>query len=73
LEGIQFLPTPPVSLLVDQERIERSEITRDGEKKKQAYLLQELFGICCAVNGDALTLYPIEIKVHLETPSSSKL
>lgn len=72
LEGISFLPTPPVSLLVDQQLVEKSSVTTDGEKKKQAYTEQELFGISCSVDGDALTLYGTEMKVLLDTPSAGK-
>ena len=70
VEGISFLPAPPVSLLVDQQLIEKSSVTTDGEKKKQAYTEQELFGISCSVNADALTLYGTEMKVLLDTPSA---
>jgi hypothetical protein len=72
LEGISFLPAPPVSLLVDQQLVEKSSVTTDGEKKKQAYTEQELFGISCSVDGDALTLYGTEMKVQLDTPSAGK-
>jgi hypothetical protein len=72
LEGISFLPAPPVSVLVDQQLVEKSSVTTDGEKKKQAYTEQELFGISCSVDGDALTLYGTEMKVLLDTPSAGR-
>jgi hypothetical protein len=72
LEGISFLPAPPVSLLVDQQLVEKNSVTTDGEKKKQAYTEQELFGISCSVDGDALTLYGTEMKVLLDTPNAGK-
>ena len=70
--GIRFLATPPLSILVDQELVERSETNRDGERKKDAHTTQELFAITCSVNNDGLTIYPIDIKVRLDTPSSGK-
>ena len=72
LDGISFLPAPPVSLLLDQQLVEKSSVTTDGERIKQAYTEQELFGISCSVNGEALTLYGTEMKVQLDTPSSCK-
>jgi hypothetical protein len=72
LNGIKFIPVPPLSILVDQRLVEKSSTTADGEKKKQAHTEQELFGISCSVNGDALTLYATELKVHLEFPSAGK-
>ena len=70
--GIRFLATPPLSILVDQELVERSETNRDGERKKEAHTTQELFAISCSVNNDGLTIYPIDVKVRLDTPSSGK-
>jgi hypothetical protein len=70
LDDISFLPTPPLSLLIDQKLIESTSRTSDGEKVKHAHTEQELFGICCSVNEDALTLYGTELKVQLDTPTS---
>jgi hypothetical protein len=70
LDDISFLPTPPLSLLIDQKLIESTSRTSDGEKVKHAHTEQELFGICCSVNENALTLYGTELKVQLDTPTS---
>mmetsp|Transcript_18366 Transcript_18366/g.50976 ORF Transcript_18366/g.50976 Transcript_18366/m.50976 type:complete len:159 (-) Transcript_18366:901-1377(-) len=68
LDGIALLPIPPLAILVEQNLIERSFLTRDGEKKKQAHTEQEQFGICCSVNTGALTLYPVNMKVNVDSP-----
>eukprot|EP00539_Tryblionella_compressa_P005224 CAMPEP_0178776172 /NCGR_PEP_ID=MMETSP0744-20121128/24583_1 /TAXON_ID=913974 /ORGANISM="Nitzschia punctata, Strain CCMP561" /LENGTH=290 /DNA_ID=CAMNT_0020433197 /DNA_START=71 /DNA_END=943 /DNA_ORIENTATION=+ len=66
-----FLPTPPVSLLVDQKLVENSSWTSDGDRVKESYADQELFGVLCSVNeSNGLTLYGAEIRVKLESPSS---
>jgi hypothetical protein len=72
LNGISFLQTPPLSILIDQKLVETASRTSDGEKMKQAYTEQELFGICCSVGDDGLTLYGVDVNVQLDTPSSGK-
>jgi hypothetical protein len=71
--GISFLPAPPLSLLIDQQFIETTERTSDGDKTQKIYTEQEFFGTCCSVDDSALTLYGITVKMKLDTPSSRKL
>ena len=72
LNGINFLATPPISVLVDQKIIEHTTRTSDGEKFQQAYAEQDYFGVCCSVSDESLVLYGTEIKVLLDTPTSRK-
>jgi hypothetical protein len=66
-----FLPTPPLTLLIDQKLVENSSWTNDGDRVKQSFAQQELFGICCSVNeSQGIVLYGSEIDVKLESPSS---
>lgn len=71
-DGIKFLSTPPVAILIDQKMIENSRRTSDGERITNLYIQQELFGVCCSVDEDALILYGTEIKVKLEKLNSGK-
>jgi hypothetical protein len=70
--GFSFLAAPPLSLLIDQEMIETTERTSDGDKTQKIYAEQELFGTCCSVGDEALTLIGIKANMKLDTPSSSK-
>ena len=70
--GKNFLPTPPLSLLVDQHMIETTQRTSDGDKTQMIYTEQELFGTCCSVDDTALTLYGLKINTRLDTPSSGR-
>ena len=72
LDGVDFIPVPPISLLIDQELIETSSVTTDGEKRHHAYTVQELFGVSCAAGDDNLTLYAVSMKMQLDTPTSRK-
>lgn len=72
LNGVDFVPAPPLSVLGDQNLIETASRTSDGEKMKQAHTEQELFGICCSVGDEGLTLYGLDVTVQLDTPTSGK-
>jgi hypothetical protein len=69
--GVSFLPAPPVSIMLDQQLIETSSATSDGEKKKISYLEQSLFAIGCCMD-DGPTLVPLDISVKLDSPSAGK-
>eukprot|EP00980_Cylindrotheca_fusiformis_P012669 scaffold3103_cov136-Cylindrotheca_fusiformis.AAC.7 len=69
-DGIRFLPAPPLSLLIDQQFVETTERTSDGDKTQTIYTEQELFGTCCSVDDLALTMYGLKVNVKLDTPSS---
>jgi hypothetical protein len=68
VDGIKLLPAPPLSVLLDQQLIENELHSLDGEKKKTSYLEQQLFGVACSSTPDALTLYPLDMSVVLESP-----
>lgn len=68
VDGVSLLNAPPLSVLLDQQLIENESKTADGEKKKISYIEQQFFAIGCAANPENLTLYPIDISVHLDTP-----
>lgn len=72
VDGVTLLNAPPLSVLLDQQLIENESKTADGEKKKTSYINQHLFAIGCAATPESLTLYPIDISVHLDTPVAGK-
>jgi hypothetical protein len=57
--------------MLDQQLIETSTTTSDGEKKKASYLEQSHFAVACSMD-DALTLFPLDIDVKLDSPSAGK-
>jgi hypothetical protein len=69
--GVSFLAAPPVSIMLDQQLIETSSATSDGEKKKISFLEQSLFAIACCMD-DGPTLVPLDISVKLDSPSAGK-
>jgi hypothetical protein len=70
VDGKVFLPAPPLSILVDQNLVETTARTSDGEKTKNAHTEQELFGVCCTTDDAALTLYGSTMFVRLDSPIS---
>ena len=72
LDGVSFLPTPPLSILLDQQMVESSRTTSDGVSKKTSYLKQTLFCLVCAANEDALALYPLDVGVNLDSPTKGR-
>lgn len=68
--GKKFVPAPPLCLLIDQQLIETTQRTSDGDKTQKIYTEQELFGTCCTVDDAALTLYGVKVNTRLDTPSS---
>ncbi|CAB9497839.1 expressed unknown protein [Seminavis robusta] len=71
VDGISLLPAPPVSVLMDQQLIENESKSVDGEKKKTSYIQQQLFGVGCSSTPEALTLYPLDLSVTLDSPISA--
>jgi hypothetical protein len=69
--GVSFLAAPPVSIMLDQQLIETSSATSDGEKKRISFLEQSLFAIACCMD-DGPTLVPLDISVKLDSPSAGK-
>ena len=66
-----LLPVPPLSILLDQQLAETSQTTSDGVNKKTSYLDQTLFGATCSVDKDGgLTLYPLDIRIRLDSPTA---
>jgi hypothetical protein len=53
---------------MDHQLIENEIKTSDGEKKKTSYIEQQIFAIGCTATAEGLTLYPIDLTVHLDTP-----
>jgi hypothetical protein len=68
VDGIKLIPAPALSVLLDQQLIEKESQSLDGEKKKTSYLEQQLFGVGCSSTPDALTLYPLDMSVVLDNP-----
>ena len=68
--GLTLFPTPPLSILLDQQVIETTKSSSDGVSSKRSNLQQTLFALSFAFDNEALTLYPMTISVHLDTPSS---
>ena len=68
--GIDLFPTPPLSIMLDQQVIESSKASSDGVSSKKMYLQQTLFALSFSCSSEALTLYPMTVSVHLDTPSS---
>ena len=73
LEGTKLVSAPPVTIMIDQNLVENTTRTSDGEKKQQAHTEQELFGVCCSISDDALVLHAAEMTVKLDSPSAGKL
>jgi hypothetical protein len=57
--------------MLDQQLIETSAATSDGERKKISFLEQSLFSIACCME-DGPTLIPLDISVKLAAPSAGK-
>mmetsp|Transcript_23496 Transcript_23496/g.65361 ORF Transcript_23496/g.65361 Transcript_23496/m.65361 type:complete len:869 (-) Transcript_23496:36-2642(-) len=70
MPGFSFFPTPPLSIVVDQQLIETSRTSSDGVSIKKSYLQQKLMGITFATSDQQLTLYPLDITVTIDNPSS---
>lgn len=68
VDGVSLLNAPPLSVLLDQQLIENEKKRADGEKIKTSYIEQQLFAVGCSATAEGLTLYPIDISVHLDTP-----
>jgi len=71
-DGHSFLNAPPISILLDQQLIETATTTSDGVSKKTSYLDQSFFAIACAVAENSLGLFPFDISVELDSPTSGK-
>jgi hypothetical protein len=72
VSDISLLNAPPVSVLMDQQLIENETKRADGEKVKTSYIEQQFFAVGCSATTEGLTLYPIDISVHLDTPTAGK-
>ncbi len=70
IDGRIFVPVPPLSILVDQNLVETTSRTTDGETISRAYTEQELFGVCCTADDSALILYGTILFVRLDSPVS---
>lgn len=70
VDGIELLPAPPLSVLLDHQLIETETKTTDGDKKKTSFIEQNLFAIGCTATMECLTLYPVDVTVQLDTPIS---
>ena len=70
IDGRDFLPIPPLSILVDQNIVETTYRTSDGEKVTQTHTEQELFSVCCSVDDSGLTLHSATILVRLASPTA---
>eukprot|EP00934_Nitzschia_sp_Nitz4_P004227 Nitzschia sp. Nitz4//scaffold89_size161592//34285//37170//NITZ4_002366-RA/size161592-processed-gene-0.5-mRNA-1//1//CDS//3329559580//4217//frame0 len=71
LDGVTLLPTPPLALLIDQSLVQTVSRSSEGERIQQSRTEQELLGIGCRVDEvEGLTLYPLHLRVQLETPTS---
>ncbi|KAL7580939.1 hypothetical protein ACA910_005756 [Epithemia clementina (nom. ined.)] len=68
--GINLFPTPPLSILVDQQIMETTRSSSDGGSLKKCSLHQTLFALSFAHTNETLTIYPLHINVHLDTPSA---
>ena len=73
VDGVTLLHAPPIAVLMDQQLIEKETKRADGEKVKTSYIEQELLAVACSATAEALTLYPIDISVHLDTPIAGKV
>jgi len=70
IDGHEFLPIPPLSIMVDQNIVETTSRTSDGEKITRTHTEQELFCISCSANDTSLTLYGAVTHVRLESPTA---
>jgi hypothetical protein len=70
IDGINLLGAPPVSIVIGQELVETSVMKSDGIIVKTSYVHQSLFSIACAVSDGALSLYPFDVTVTLESPTA---
>jgi hypothetical protein len=80
--SMTMLPTPPLTVLLDQKIVEESTPGNIDSRLKQSHADQKLFGICCSVSSDGdggvdddetggLILHPAYISVRYISPSSS--
>jgi hypothetical protein len=70
IEGRDFLPLPPLCILVDQNIVETTSRTSDGEKITRIHTEQELFAVFCSASDAGLTIYGATIFVRLESPTA---
>lgn len=68
LDGISFLPTPPLSFLLDQEIIE-VQTKIDALTKKSVHLQQRLFAFSVSASESCLKVAPLSISMKLTAPS----
>jgi hypothetical protein len=68
--GITFVAVPPVAVILDQQMIQRTSNSSDGDWKKQALLEKELFALSCSVNDVALTIHALDVTVVVDSPAS---
>jgi len=61
---------PPVAVVLDQQMIQRTSKSSDGDWKKQALLEKELFALSCSVNDVALTIHALDVTVVVDSPAS---
>jgi hypothetical protein len=68
--GINFLPAPLISIMMDQEIVESSETSVDGAAKKKSTIFQTLFSLACSATDEGICLHPFDVCVELDSPSS---
>lgn len=73
IDGISFLSVPPLAIVLDQQMIQRSTNSSDGESKKKNLLEKQLFALCCSVDEFALTIHALDVNVVVDSPSSLPL
>jgi hypothetical protein len=69
IDGMSFLPTPPLSVLLDQELIE-GQTTADAVTKKTVHMHQSQYSFVVSVSEDFLRIVPLEISVLVYSPST---
>ena len=72
VNGVSLLNAPLLTVLMDQQLIENETKRADGEKVKTSYIEQQLFSVGCSATADGLTLYALDVAVHLDTPTAGK-
>ena len=65
-----FLKTPPLSIMLCQDMIETIVVKSESVSTKNHHLEQSLFSFVSSANEDSICIFPFNIIVKLESPSS---
>ena len=70
VDSTELLRSPPISILMDQQVVASSKSSSDGGLKKASCIEQSIFAMACSATETCLQLYPFEVDVSLDSPTT---